>query len=493
MKNGGYDRLTPFDSSSSASSGGVGKGVLRDIFIPRPLGRDDAQGLEDIYPTRLRLTAALAMTLFIISNFPDLLLPPALFWRLFWVKAAAVALFVVHILVLKPGRSFSHYMWLTYAQVITAAAGTGVIVYLTGGLESEWALTPGLVILVSGLLLALPLRVILIISLISLSGCLIPALLVSGPGGGLYTASTTFFYYTAFIAVGVISAYTQFLFTMKQNQSLVRIRHMSEALRERDEDLKKKNRELMAQTERAMEANRLKSEFLANISHELRTPLTSVMGFSGILAGSLEESGREKTMVKQIMESSAQLLAIVDDLIDLSMIEAGRIRLSPAPTSFPDVVRELADSMQSASGERRIALDIDEAMLPVMADRPRLVQALYKIAQNAVKFTGKGGQITIGCRDGGEFAEVFVEDDGRGLSEAEKDVIFDRFRQLDGSTTRKHGGLGVGLCIAKSIVELHGGSIQVQSRLGEGSRFTVALRKDAAFSPAPVSSGAGES
>ena len=454
-------------------------GLLRSIFIPPRLSQEDLQSLVEAFPFRLRLTASFALTLFLISNIPDYLLAPELFWKLFAVTMTGAVLFIGHILIIRSGRSFSYYLALTYAQVITATAVTGTVVYLSGGCESEWALAPGLVILVSGLILPMPIRVISIISLISASGYAIPTLLCFHPAVDLYKMSTHLFYYTAFISIGIAGAYSQFIFLVRLTRQMSHIRNISRTLREKDEDLTRKNRELLIQTERAMESNRLKSEFLANISHELRTPLTSVIGFSGILREKLDDSPDNCSMVEQIAESGDQLLTLVDDLIDLSQIDAGKIQLSLESADTLTMIKEIVDSIQGqVSGGRRIVeVDCPGRVSDVNVDRSRIVQALFKIMQNAIKFTETGSRILIGCRDAGDSVEIFISDNGVGMTEEQMAVIFDRFRQLDGSSTRKHGGMGIGLCIAKSVVELQGGHIRVESEVGKGSTFRITLPK----------------
>lgn len=450
---------------------------IREKFIPKKLGTADYQSLIEAFPFRLRLTGTAAITLFISSNIPDYLLPSGMFWNLLWIKLAASALFAYQMIIIQEGRPFSYYLRLTYAQVLTATIGTGAIVYLTGGCESRWALTPGFAILIAGLILPLPLQAISIAALIGLSGYVVPMLLHLHPNMNMYLTATHLFYYFAFTAIAIIGAYFQFFFTMEQNHRLNQIRRISQTLKERDEDLIQKNRELIAQTERVMEANRLKSEFLANISHELRTPLTGVIGFSSILAEKLENMPEKRRMIEQVLESGNQLLAIVDDLIDLSQIEAGKITLSLKPADVNSIVLEIVDSItpQVSESRRKVIAELDEDAPPVFVDRNRIIQAVFKIAQNAIKFTDEGGKITIGCKRKDGKVQIYISDDGMGMSEGEREIIFDRFRQLDGSITRRHGGLGIGLCIAKSIVELHGGVIDVESEMGKGSTFTLTL------------------
>ncbi|MET0396014.1 MAG: histidine kinase N-terminal 7TM domain-containing protein [Longimicrobiaceae bacterium] len=228
-------------------------------------------------------------------------------------------------------------------------------------------------------------------------------------------------------------------------------------------------------------ANRTKSQFLANVSHELRTPLSGILGSCEIL---VEEAATPPAMVpdlERIRASGYELLRLIDELLDLSKMEAGRIELSPEPFEVAVLVREVADTVRPLAERKDVALDADVAPDPgwVLADRVRLRQVLLNLVANAVKFTERG-TVRLEARCEGAAGEtgraVFrVRDTGIGITPEQIERLFQPFVQADASTTRRYGGTGLGLAIAERFCRLMGGSIAVESVPGEGSTFTVTL------------------
>jgi signal transduction histidine kinase len=236
-------------------------------------------------------------------------------------------------------------------------------------------------------------------------------------------------------------------------------------------------RERAARAE-AEEANRLKDEFLATISHELRTPLTAIVGWAYMLRhAGLDEA----TVVRglEIIERNAKAQTqLVDDLLDVSRVITGNLRLSIAPVDLASVVNAVVDSVQLAAESKNIKLEVtfDASARCVPGDAARLQQVVWNLLSNAIKFTNPGGHVGVRLRGAGAEVELLVCDDGCGVSPEFLPYIFDRFRQADGTSTREHGGLGLGLSIARQLVELHGGTISADSP-GEdqGTTFTVRL------------------
>jgi signal transduction histidine kinase len=228
-------------------------------------------------------------------------------------------------------------------------------------------------------------------------------------------------------------------------------------------------------------ANRTKSQFLANVSHELRTPLSGILGSCEIL---VEEPATPAAMVpdlERIRASGYELLRLIDELLDLSKMEAGRIELSPEPFEVATLVREVAETVRPLAERKEVALDASAAPDPgwVLADRVRLRQVLLNLVANAVKFTERG-TVRIDARCEGAAGEmgtaVFrVRDTGIGITPEQMERLFQPFVQADASTTRRYGGTGLGLAIAERFCRLMGGSITVESVPGAGSTFTVSL------------------
>jgi len=231
-------------------------------------------------------------------------------------------------------------------------------------------------------------------------------------------------------------------------------------------------------------ASELKSRFLANMSHELRTPLNSIIGFSEMLLtedlGPLSETQRD--FLATVSRNGHHLLALINDLLDLSKIEAGRLSLQAEPLDLGTVLREAAESVRAQVEKRRHQLDLQgpEAPLTVRADRIRVRQILLNLLSNAIKFTNEGGRITVTARldDGGHMARVAVTDTGIGISPEDQKKLFQEFVQLDAAASRRYEGTGLGLALSRRLVEQHGGAMGVESAAGRGSTFWFTLPVD---------------
>ncbi len=229
-------------------------------------------------------------------------------------------------------------------------------------------------------------------------------------------------------------------------------------------------------------ANQLKSEFLASISHELRTPMNSIIGFSEILLtgmyGDLGETATER--IERILRNGRSLLVLIDDLLDISKIEAGKLELTSQAVSMAEMMQAVLYSAEDQFNEKNLAysLDVPPDLPPVRADPFRLRQVITNLLSNAIKFTHEG---SVTLRAGVEASEAIprvwcsITDTGIGIAEDDQSIIFDEFRQVDGTTTRKYGGTGLGLAISKKLLRLMSGNIKVESKPGHGSTFTFWL------------------
>jgi signal transduction histidine kinase len=225
-------------------------------------------------------------------------------------------------------------------------------------------------------------------------------------------------------------------------------------------------------------ANRLKDEFLATVSHELRTPLTAILGWTQILrAAGLDGPNAERAL--ETIERNAKTQAqLVEDILDVSRVITGKLRLDIVPVDLASVIRTAVDSMQLAAESKGVCLDVslDASALSVPGDSCRLQQVIWNLLSNAIKFTPGGGHVRIVLEPVGSGVRVTVSDTGQGISEDFIPHVFDRFRQADMGTTRRHGGLGLGLAIVRHLVELHGGTVEVESRGADrGATFRVTL------------------
>jgi signal transduction histidine kinase len=265
---------------------------------------------------------------------------------------------------------------------------------------------------------------------------------------------------------GVFSAETVGLMQTLANQSVLAIQNATlfQALADK--------------TRQVEEASRHKSAFMANMSHELRTPLNAILGFTELIQDGIYGEVNEKVrqQLARVEANGRHLLGLINDVLDLSKIEAGQLELQRRQVALDDVVRTVESSTGSLALAKQLELLVDlEPGLPVVeGDARRIAQVLVNLVGNAIKFTERG-TVTISARRLGQTVEIAVRDTGPGIPPGAQQRIFEAFHQLDSSSTRRQGGTGLGLAIARQIVELHGGAIGVESDLGQGSRFFFTL------------------
>jgi signal transduction histidine kinase len=257
------------------------------------------------------------------------------------------------------------------------------------------------------------------------------------------------------------------------------INGMLELLERAELDLKKAD-EIRLENERLLYSNKAKSEFLANMSHELRTPLNGIIGFSEILkrktGGELSE--QQIHFIDYILISSNHLLNLISDILDLTKIEAGKLEVNLEKIPLAQVIEESTIPIKEKAKNNNVIIktQLDPELEFIEADRLRFKQILFNLISNAVKFSKpEGGIITITSKREGDIARFSVSDTGIGIQNENMTKIFNSFEQLDSGITRKYGGSGLGLSISKKLVELHGGTIKVESTYGEGSIFSFTL------------------
>ncbi len=235
-------------------------------------------------------------------------------------------------------------------------------------------------------------------------------------------------------------------------------------------------------------ASRAKDEFLTTISHELRTPLTPIIGWIHMIRNGLLPQNETTHGLEVIDKNSQSLKRLINDLLDMSAILSGKMRIEESPVRLADALREAVDTVRTLAATREITLEFNPRNLhneSVTGDRTRLIQAFVNVLDNAIKFSTPQGIVKVTCEPNGEHAVIRISDAGRGIAPEFLPFVFDRFRQEDGSKTRSHGGLGLGLALVKSFIESHKGTVQAESGgPGKGSRFTIRLplRRDAAAS-----------
>ena len=255
-------------------------------------------------------------------------------------------------------------------------------------------------------------------------------------------------------------------------------------------DLVRREQALRMQAEAA---SRTKDDFLATLSHELRTPLNAILGWASILARTDQDRARVNHAVKVIERNARVQSQMVEELLDVSRIATGRVRLNVSDVLIAPAIDAALESVRPAAEAKNVVLrkEIDPAARTTRADARRLQQIIWNLLSNAVRFTPAGGHVdvTVRAADPG-FLEIIVADTGCGIDPAFLPHVFERFRQGDSSTTRTHGGLGLGLAIVHDLVGMHGGTVHAESPgVGQGTTFTVRLpapaqRKSDALAPA---------
>jgi signal transduction histidine kinase len=263
------------------------------------------------------------------------------------------------------------------------------------------------------------------------------------------------------------------------HKNLLTARLHIEAVQESYRELQEKNRQIEESYSALKELDRLKSNFLATMSHELRTPLTSVIGYSEMmlegLGGPLTAEQREYLGI--IMEKGESLLQLITSILDISKIDAGRVRLVISEVDVGQVMRDAVATVMPLARKKGLKVTWEPSPLPrIYCDREKIRQCLINLVNNAVKFTQAGGQVTLEARPlPGDRVGLVVTDTGIGIGTDHLPRVFDVFYQVDSSSTREYGGAGLGLAIVKSYVDAHGGEVKVQSALGKGTAFTVVL------------------
>jgi len=365
-------------------------------------------------------------------------------------------------------------------DILTITVG----VYLTGGMDSPWylwylspAAAAAFVVGRRASYITMAINSLVYVAMLAGTG--------NAPLG-------TPLFYTAITRMVFLFGVSYFFLTGIANlqSKRLRIRQLETEDKQKIDELKRLASELQARTDelaaanhRIQEADHLKSQFLANMSHELRTPMNSIIGFSEILVERLHDriDGKHLNFLKHILASGQHLLGIINDILDLSKIEAGRMEIYPEFFSIESIVESVCHVMRGMSNMKpQFVVEVPQDLPQIEADLAKFKQVLFNLVSNAVKFSPPDKPITISARFEGTdqsdgWITVAVRDEGIGIDPENHAVIFEEFRQVDGSARREFGGTGLGLALVKKFVELQGGHIRVASAPGEGSTFSFSL------------------
>lgn len=261
----------------------------------------------------------------------------------------------------------------------------------------------------------------------------------------------------------------------KQN---IQIKKQNEVLIELSEQLRIKAEELSLQKEKAEESTKLKSQFLASMSHELRTPMNSILGLTELIIERANLDTKNKERLQVVLKSGKRLMSLINDILDLSKIEAGKMEIHDEDVLLEELIEEVSNTINPLALEKGLNFNVQRkcnTRIIVNTDRGRVTQVLVNLLGNAVKFTEKGKVELVISITSDRMLKFVVSDTGIGISKQNQDVIFEEFRQLDGTTTRKYSGTGLGLAICKKIIDLLGGKIWVDSTEGRGSSFSFTI------------------
>lgn len=285
------------------------------------------------------------------------------------------------------------------------------------------------------------------------------------------------------VAAMLAGLFRQMAAKAEAEDTLVRTRELEATrLREANERLAAALAREQTARKDAESASALKDQFIMTVSHELRTPLTAIAGWARLLVDGMVTEAQKTTALRTIERNAQTQTRLIEDLLDVSGIMTGKLRLDVRKVQLADVIQASTDAIRPAADAKRIdlAATVEPDTGELMADPDRLQQVIWNLLSNAVKFTREGGKVTLYASRQHEHVEIVVTDTGIGISPDFLPHVFDRFRQADTGSTRRHGGLGLGLAIVRNLVELHGGVVTAESEgAGKGARFTVRL-------PAPL-------
>jgi len=260
----------------------------------------------------------------------------------------------------------------------------------------------------------------------------------------------------------------------KQN---VKIKKQHNSLSTLHGELKEQAAELEVQKKKAEESTEVKSQFLASMSHELRTPMNSILGLTELILEKADFNGKNKERLEVVLSSGKRLMTLINAILDLSKIEAGKMDIREEDTLVEELIEEVANSINPLVLNKKIGLNIvrnTNTKIIIHTDPGKIVQVLINLLGNAVKFTDEGN-VSLQISTINDMLKFDIKDTGIGIPDDEQKYIFEEFRQVDGSTTKKYGGTGLGLAICKKIADLLGGEISVTSKVGEGSTFSFAV------------------
>ncbi len=407
--------------------------------------------------------------------FVDYFMYPEHLQTLLIIRVITTAPIIVILILAKTNRIFQNYAKpLGFLIILISASGIAAMIHITEGYQSPYYAGLVLANLVLFTFLILPLRTTIILSSITYALYIIPILINSDIKLlSIFVNNNVFL--ISMIVFAILGARTREELQFNELKSRYK-------LQKSNDDLEILTQSLAESNDKLLEHDRLKTEFFTNISHELRTPLTLIMSpLSAIIE---EKQGKVSDAVKETLKmmrsNGIRLLKQINNLLDFAKLEAGKMRLKLKEVEPTDFCKQIVASVEHMAASRGLKLSYEcrtKDGTSVVMDPEQYEKVVINLLHNAIKFTDEGGRITLCLDDGDGYVELSVEDTGVGIPKEMLETIFERFAQVDGSSTRRREGTGLGLSLAKEIVELHGGTIRAESEPEKGSRFVVKIRK----------------
>ena len=396
----------------------------------------------------------------------DRLYVPPMFHTFLLIRLAVLAGHGLLLLILRRTRSNRGAEMVAIALTVLDAGGISIMIQMLGGVSTAYV--QGLYLVIMGVVVLVPLRFAASASLYALIwlGTAVPSIF-RPPASGFQERATVsnLFFFSSVIILGLIGSYIMEIMREREITARTRLEETTVRLRESNEKLKT--------------LDQVKMQFFANVNHELRTPLTLMIApLSPMILGRMGSvTDLQKETLDSIRRNGYRLLKLINNLLDLNKLEAGRMRLRPKTLEFNDYVETLLASVKVLADQKNIRLFFQHPLTEVelTIDPDQFEKVVLNLLSNALKFTPENGRVTLYVEERPETVLLTVEDTGSGLPSHMLEAVFDRYRQVEGSAAR--AGTGIGLALAKEVVSLHGGLIRVESEPGEGSRFIVELLK----------------
>jgi signal transduction histidine kinase len=427
---------------------------------------------------RIRLSLILSMILYPAFLILDAIVTPSRLRAFFVIRMVVILLNLIQLIILRFAKSHRSLLLQGMILLVIDAAGISLMVFLMGGFASFYYQGLSLVIMVMMVILPFSLKDAAITMSIIWASYFVPSLLIiNGQTAALRAVAKFFnfseqiqgwriavnnlFFLTSIMIIAVIACSVIDTGRRRELRGRIQLEEMTGQLRESNAKLKT--------------LDELKTQFFANVNHELRTPLTLMLApLKAVLDGRMGKipAGLEDAL-QTMQRNGYKLLKLINNLLDLTKLEEGKMRLKPKAVNFIEFTSSLLASVKPLADQKQIRLyfqhpphDID-----LTIDPDQFEKVVLNLLSNALKFTPKGGKITLYIEDRDAAVSLTVEDTGIGIPANMLESIFDRFSQVDGSTSRAHEGTGIGLSLAREIVHLHQGTIRAESDLGKGSRF----------------------